>query len=126
MQRSPRQQCLTLKPTHVATPEHFGAMALEVLLSSQAVPCAVGNEQGYLVGMSQAVMETPLQMLPGQNVTIESNYDATDDHFGVMALFFLDLVGFNSSCPGPVTPATGPLSCPAACHANIVYLLKHD
>jgi len=29
------------------------------------------------------------------------------DHFGVMALFFLDLVGFDSSCPGPVTATTG-------------------
>lgn len=68
---------------------------------------AVGNEKGYLVSMSQAVMEQPVQIRPGQNVTLESVYDTSEDHFGVMALFFLDLVGFDSSCPGAVTAQTG-------------------
>lgn len=68
---------------------------------------AVGNEKGYLVSMSQAVMEEAVQISPGQNVMLESDYDVSEDHFGVMALFFLDLVGFDSSCPGPVTATTG-------------------
>lgn len=66
-----------------------------------------GNEQGYLVKMSEAVMQTPLHIQPGTNVTIESDYDASVDHFGVMALFFLDLVNFDKSCPGPITASTG-------------------
>ena len=66
-----------------------------------------GNEQGYLVKMSEATMEAPLHILPGTNVTIESDYDASVDHFGVMALFFLDLVDFDKSCPGPITTSTG-------------------
>lgn len=70
-------------------------------------PGAVGNERGYLVSMSQAVMQEAVQIQPGQNVTLVSDYNASEDHFGVMALFFLDLVGFDSSCPGPVTAATG-------------------
>ena len=70
---------------------------------------AVGDEQGYLVGMSQAVMQPPLQIQPGTTVTLESVYDASRSHFGVMALFFLDLVGFDTSCPGPVTATTGEL-----------------
>lgn len=66
-----------------------------------------GDESGYLVKMSEAVMETPLQILPGTNVTIESDYDSSVDHFGVMALFFLEMVNFNKSCPGVVTASTG-------------------
>ena len=66
-----------------------------------------GNEQGYLVKMSEAVTETPKLIMPGTNVTIESDYDASTDHFGVMALFFLDLVYFDKSCPGPLTTSTG-------------------
>lgn len=68
---------------------------------------AVGDEHGYLVAMSQTVMEEPKQILPGTIVTIESVYDSSLDHFGVMALFFLDLVDFDTSCPGPVTATTG-------------------
>lgn len=71
---------------------------------------AVGDEHGYLVAMSQTVMEEPKQILPGTIVTIESVYDSSLDHFGVMALFFLDLVDFDTSCPGPVTVTTGTLS----------------
>ncbi|KAL3145704.1 hypothetical protein ABBQ32_003237 [Trebouxia sp. C0010 RCD-2024] len=66
-----------------------------------------GDEEGYLVKMSEAVRETPLHIQPGTNVTIESDYDASVDHFGVMALLFLDLVDFDESCPGPVTASTG-------------------
>ena len=57
----------------------------------------MGNERGYLVSMSQAVMQEAVQVQPRQNVTLVSDYDASEDHFGVMALFFLDLVGFDSS-----------------------------
>ena len=61
---------------------------------------AVGDEDGYLVAMSRAAFSPPKQILPGTNVTIESVYDVSQNHFGVMALFFLDLVDFDSSCPG--------------------------
>lgn len=67
----------------------------------------VGEESGYLVKMSQTVFDQPKQIQPGTNVTIESEYDPSENHFGVMALFFLDLVDFNTSCPGPVTATTG-------------------
>ena len=70
-----------------------------------------GDEQGYLVKMSEAALGNPKQILPGTNVTIESDYDASVDHFGVMALFFLDLVDFDQSCPGPVTALTGEQCC---------------
>lgn len=61
---------------------------------------AVGDEDGYLVAMSRAAFSPPKQILPGTNVTIESVYDVSQSHFGVMALFFLDLVDFDTSCPG--------------------------
>ncbi len=70
---------------------------------------AVGDERGYLVAMSKAVMQQPKRIMPGTNVTIESVYDPSVDHFGVMSLFFLDLVDFDTSCPGPVTATTGEL-----------------
>ena len=70
-------------------------------------PETVGEESGYLVKMSQTVFDQPKQIQPGTNVTIESEYDPSENHFGVMALFFLDLVDFNTSCPGPVTATTG-------------------
>lgn len=80
-----------------------------------------GDEQGYLVKMSEAIRETPLHIQPGTNVTIESDYDASVDHFGVMALLFLDLVDFDESCPGPVTASTGK-RCPT-CQVN--HLSRH-
>ncbi|KAL0020529.1 hypothetical protein WJX79_005453 [Trebouxia sp. C0005] len=67
----------------------------------------VGEESGYLVKMSQTVFDQPKQIQPGTNVTIESEYDPSENHFGVMALFFLDLMDFNTSCPGPVIATTG-------------------
>ena len=48
---------------------------------------AVGDEDGYLVAMSRAAFSPPKQILPGTNVTIESVYDVSQNHFGVMALF---------------------------------------
>ena len=69
----------------------------------------VGEERGYLVKMSQTVFDQPKQILPGTNVTIESEYDASANHFGVMALYFVDLVDFDTSCPGPVSGTTGKL-----------------
>ena len=69
----------------------------------------VGEERGYLVKMSQTVFDQPKQILPGANVTIESEYDPSANHFGVMALFFVDLVDFDTSCPGPVSATTGKL-----------------
>ena len=82
-----------------------------------------GNEQGYLVKMSEAALGHPKQIMPGANVTIESDYDASVDHFGVMALFFLDLVDFDKSCPGPVTAFTGALYfvCKVCCIACFRY-----
>lgn len=82
-----------------------------------------GDEEGYLVKMSEAVRETPLHIQPGTNVTIESDYDASVDHFGVMALLFLDLVDFDESCPGPVTASTGK-RCPA-CQVNHLKVAIH-
>ena len=70
-------------------------------------PETVGEESGYLVKMSQTVFDQPKQIQPGTNVTIESDYDPSENHFGVMALFFLVLVDFNTSCPGPVIATTG-------------------
>lgn len=67
----------------------------------------VGEERGYLVKMSQTVFDQPKQILPGTNVTIESEYDSSANHFGVMALYFVDLVDFDTSCPGPVSATTG-------------------
>ncbi|DBA67434.1 TPA: hypothetical protein ACH3X2_001720 [Trebouxia sp. C0005] len=61
---------------------------------------AVGDEDGYLVAMSRAAFSPPKQIMPGTNVTIESAYDVSQNHFGVMALFFLDLVDFDTRCPG--------------------------
>ena len=66
-----------------------------------------GNEQGYLVEMNETVMAQPKMIQPGQIMMLESVYDASVNHYGVMALAFLDLVGFDSSCPGPVRPDTG-------------------
>ncbi len=82
----------------------------------------VGEESGYLVKMSQTVFDQPKQIQPGTNVTIESDYDPSENHFGVMALFFLDLVDFNTSCPGPVTATTGSASQCIICHHHVTFL----
>ena len=72
----------------------------------------MGNETGYLVAMSQDARQEPLVLAPGTGVTLESAYDVAD-HFGVMGLWFVDLVGFDASCPGtPYSPEGGlPLCC---------------
>jgi len=49
---------------------------------------AVGNEKGYLVSMSQAVMEESVQISPGQNVTLESDYDVSGPLWRHGALLF--------------------------------------
>ena len=61
----------------------------------------IGNESGFLVAMSQQVFSEPMEVTPGMVVTIEAEYAADQPHYGVMALWFLTLAGFNESCPGP-------------------------
>ena len=40
----------------------------------------------------------PVVLAPGTQVVLESVY-ATEDHFGVMALYFIDFVGFRPYLP---------------------------
>ena len=72
----------------------------------------MGNETGYLVAMSQDARQEPLVLAPGTRVILESAYDVAD-HFGVMGLWFVDLVRFDTSCPGTAYSPEGglPLCC---------------
>ena len=59
-------------------------------------------------------MTEPMVIQPGTVVRIEALYDSSVNHFGVMALWFLDLVSFDTSCPGPQDTFSGELSVPFA------------
>jgi hypothetical protein len=72
-----------------------------------------GQEYGYLVKMTDQDFDPPVQLLPGQNVTLSAEYDSLDDHYGVMALFYLTLIDFDLSCPGQVGSAAGSAFGPA-------------
>ncbi|KAK9815494.1 hypothetical protein WJX72_004597 [[Myrmecia] bisecta] len=64
---------------------------------------AIGNEHGYLVKMDSVDLVPPYTLQPGQNVTMEAEYAANTDHFGVMSLFFNILADWDESCPGAAT-----------------------
>ncbi|KAJ6347750.1 hypothetical protein OIU76_004272 [Salix suchowensis] len=49
-----------------------------------------GNEDGYIVGMSTCYPEPgSVKITAGENLTLESNYNNTNKHTGVMGLFYI-------------------------------------
>ncbi|KAG5230426.1 Stress up-regulated Nod [Salix suchowensis] len=51
-----------------------------------------GNEDGYIVGMSTCYPEPgSVKITAGENLTLESNYNSTNNHTGVMGLFYLHI-----------------------------------
>ncbi|CAK7336864.1 unnamed protein product [Dovyalis caffra] len=49
-----------------------------------------GNEDGYIVGMSTCYPEPgSVKIIAGENLTLESNYNSTNKHIGVMGLFYI-------------------------------------
>jgi len=49
-----------------------------------------GNEDGYIVGMSSCYPEPgSVKITAGENLTLESNYNSTNKHTGVMGLFYI-------------------------------------
>lgn len=49
-----------------------------------------GNEDGYIVGMSTCYPEPgSVKITAGENLTLESNYNSTNKHTGVMGLFYI-------------------------------------
>jgi hypothetical protein len=49
-----------------------------------------GNEDGYIVGMSTCYPEPgSVKITAGENLTLESNYDSTNKHTGVMGFFYI-------------------------------------
>lgn len=50
----------------------------------------VGNEDGYIVGMSTCYPKPgSVKVVDGEVLTFESNYSSTQMHTGVMGLFYL-------------------------------------
>ncbi|KAJ6374630.1 hypothetical protein OIU78_030179 [Salix suchowensis] len=50
----------------------------------------VGDEAGYIVGMSTCYPEPgSVQITSGENLLLESNYNSTQKHTGVMGLFYI-------------------------------------
>ena len=70
----------------------------ELICRSEAVygnGTEAGNESGYLVGMTPCVFDDPPVFKKNDKVRVVSRYNATEPHFGVMALFlntFSDVV----------------------------------
>jgi hypothetical protein len=49
-----------------------------------------GNEAGYIVGMSTCYPKPgSVKIIDGETLTLESNYNSTKEHTGVMGLFYL-------------------------------------
>jgi hypothetical protein len=49
-----------------------------------------GNEAGYIVGMSTCYPKPgSIKIIDGETLTLESNYNNTKEHTGVMGLFYL-------------------------------------
>jgi hypothetical protein len=49
-----------------------------------------GNEAGYIVGMSTCYPKSgSVKIIDGETLTLESIYNNTKEHAGVMALFYL-------------------------------------
>jgi len=49
-----------------------------------------GNEAGYIVGMSTCYPKLgSVKIIDGETLTLESNYNNTKEHTGVMGLFYL-------------------------------------
>ncbi|KAJ6869379.1 hypothetical protein NC651_034200 [Populus alba x Populus x berolinensis] len=49
-----------------------------------------GNEDGYIVGMSTCYPEPgSVKITAGENLTLESNYNSTNKHTGVMGFFYI-------------------------------------
>jgi Stress up-regulated Nod 19 len=59
-------------------------------------PDKPGDEEGYLVGMSAAVLDPPYVVQPGQQVTLSAVYDADQPYAGVMSLFAVVFSGFDA------------------------------
>jgi hypothetical protein len=49
-----------------------------------------GNETGYIVGMSTCYPKPgSVKIIDGETLTLESNYNSSKEHTGVMGLFYL-------------------------------------
>nr|AAU14999.2 MtN19-like protein [Pisum sativum] len=49
-----------------------------------------GNESGYIVGMSTCYPKPgSMKIMDGETLTLESNYNSTKEHTGVMGLFYI-------------------------------------
>jgi hypothetical protein len=57
-------------------------------------PGEVGNEPGFLVGMTAADLDPPYRVAPGQVVRAESDYLTDQPYAGVMSYVILALAGF--------------------------------
>ena len=70
----------------------------ELICKSEAIygnGTEAGNEKNYIVGMTPCVFDDPPVFRKNDKVRVVSRYNATEPHFGVMALFlntFSDVV----------------------------------
>ena len=55
----------------------------------------LGNEKGYLVGMTGDLLPEPYVLQPGQKVRFQSVYDASEPYGGVMSIATVGLIGFD-------------------------------
>lgn len=56
----------------------------------------IGNERGYINGMSTCVFDPPRRMRTTDPIRITSSYDARQAHTGVMGLFYIALADVNA------------------------------
>jgi len=71
----------------------------------------VGDEAGYIVGMSTCYPEPgSIQITAGENLLLESNYNSTQKHTGVMGLFYI-LVADRTPNPTNFLHSTIHVSC---------------
>ncbi|XP_054801689.1 uncharacterized protein LOC129305705 isoform X2 [Prosopis cineraria] len=80
--------------------QHSGGIGLTLYGKDGRVICSskpiygkgkeAGNEEGYVVGMSTCYPKPgSVNIMEGETITLESNYNNTQGHAGVMGIFFL-------------------------------------
>lgn len=43
-----------------------------------------GEEKGYVVRLTDDTLDPPYMLKPGQDITIVSHYDSTENHYGAL------------------------------------------
>jgi len=66
---------------------------------------AAGDERGYVTGIKPCIFAEPIRMRSDEVVRIESFYNTTYEHFGVMSLWILQVADVEETVEEVITAA---------------------